>query len=355
MSLPAEQIIPFPTPDPAAQEAAEWVVRLDRGLAPGERAAFAAWRAADPRHAEAFARADYGWGKLGQLGAVRVLADEADEILRHARGRHARRRAWRHAIGAIAAAVAVGFFAWSRPDEAHPANYQVLASTSREMKLPDGSLALLNGDSQIETAYTEAERRVRLVRGEALFTVARNPARPFFVNAGPVTVRAVGTAFNVRMGISAVEVIVTEGKVRVDDHEGKSLLTEQVADAAARSAGFSRSISELSAGQRVTVNLVEAPVPAAVATVAPLEIDQALAWQSTRLAFNDTPLDEVVAAFNRYNGRQLTLGDPLLRLRTITGVFRADNLDGFIRLIEAGADVRTVERSANETVLLSRN
>jgi len=56
---------------------------------------------------------------------------------------------------------------------------------------------------------------VRLVRGEAHFTVAKNPARPFIVEAGGVAVRAVGTAFDVRHADGAIEVLVTEGKVHV--------------------------------------------------------------------------------------------------------------------------------------------
>lgn len=89
-----------------------------------------------------------------------------------------------------------------------------------------------------------------------------------------------------------------------------------------------------------------------VAAVAPAEIEQSLAWQSTRLVFNDTPLDEVVVAFNRYNPQHpLTLGDRELASRRITGMFRADNLDGFVRLLEAGVDVKAETNGDRETVL----
>jgi transmembrane sensor len=82
--------------------------------------------------------------------------------------------------------------------------------------LPDGSVLQLNTDSVVETAYSPTERRVRLKKGEAFFSVAKNPQRPFWVDVGAVSVRAVGTAFNVRFRPEAVEVLVKEGKVSVN-------------------------------------------------------------------------------------------------------------------------------------------
>ena len=110
-------------------------------------------------------------------------------------------------------------------------------------------------------------------------------------------------------------------------------------------------------GQRAIVKLTanhENPANVELATLASYEIDEALSWQMTRVVFDDTPFEDVIAAFNRYNERRLILGDGALRGRRITGVFRADNLDGFVRLLEAGADVRAEARSGLEMVLHSR-
>lgn len=357
MTPPAE-----PAPD-IAHAAAEWVIRRDRGLSPLEKADFEAWHSADPKHREEFARIASGWNSLDRLAPAPVLSAAADAVLLRVQARQSHRRVIVMAGGLLAAAacLALGAFLWLRPVAPSTGNYQVIASTSREIHLPDGSLATLNGDSRIETDYTTAERRIRLVRGEALFTVAKNPDRPFFVTAGPITVRAVGTAFNVRLGASAVEVLVTEGKVRVDDHEGRSLLADDVGSPLVGGPAWGGTPTSgdpagvLSAGHRVVVNLaavVDASTQARIAAVAPAEMEQSLAWQSTRLVFNDTPLDEVVVAFNRYNPRrQLTLGDRELASRRITGMFRADNLDGFVRLLEVGVDVKAETNGDHETVL----
>jgi len=342
--------------DSIAQAAASWVVRRDRGLDTRDAAALERWLAADPRHAAEFERIGAGWRSLENLAAVPALADAADAVVRRAHARRKRRRVVALASGcfAAAAAIALAYIGWRKTPVAPRDSFQVLASSSREINLPDGSVAQLNGTSRIALEFTGAERRVRLLEGEALFTVTKNPNRPFFVVAGPVTVRAVGTAFNVRLGSTAVEVLVTEGKVRVDDNaRNRSLLP--VPAKAENHATPAESEPLLTAGHRVIVNLaakVDDATHVQVAAVASYEVDQALAWQTTRLAFNNTPLDEVVAAFNRYNTRKMALGDDSLPARRITGVFRANNLDGFTRLLEAGVDVRAEERDARLTVLL---
>lgn len=356
MSLFAENSESSDDTDSVVQAAASWVVRRDRGLNVPDTDALERWLAADPRHAAEFERIGAGWRSLGNLSAVPALADAADEVVRRAHARRKRRRVVVLASGCFAAAAAItlAYIGWRETPVVPRDRFQVLASSSREINLPDGSVAQLNGSSRIALEFTGAERRVRLLEGEALFTVTKNPNRPFFVVAGPVTVRAVGTAFNVRLGSTAVEVLVTEGKVRVDDNaRNRSLLPVSVEAADHADPGETEPL--LTAGHRVIVNLaakVDDATHVQVAAVASYEVDQALAWQTTRLAFNNTPLDEVVAAFNRYNTRKLALGDDSLPARRITGVFRANNLDGFTRLLQAGIDVRAEEHDGGLTVLL---
>jgi len=339
-----------------AQEAAEWVIRCDRGLSVEEKVAFEAWTEADPKHRAEFARVASSWKSLERLAPSPGLSAEADAIVFRAQARRNRRHRIAVMAGGLLATAAVivfGYFVMVRPTPPAAENIKVIASTSHDITLPDGSIATLNGDSRIEIDYTPGERRIRLVKGEALFKVVKDPNRPFYVTAGPVTVRAVGTAFNVRMGAAAVEVLVTEGKVRVNNNvDGSSLLPPALAHDEPVSSALAEGV--LIAGQRVVVELaavVDVCAQARVATVAPAEVERSLAWQSTQLVFNDTPLNEVVAAFNRYNQRQLVVGDNPLNSRKITGVFRADNLDGFTRLLEAGVDVKAEPRGDRETVL----
>ncbi|MGH7955668.1 MAG: FecR family protein, partial [Opitutaceae bacterium] len=255
------------------------------------------------------------------------------------------------AAAAAAVALVAGLAWWQLADTGGGSgagttpSYQVLASAARRLAFEDGSVAELRGDSAVRTDVTAGERRVLLVRGEAHFTVTNDPLRPFIVSAGGAAVRAVGTAFNVRLEAERVEVLVTEGEVRVFD-------------AGPVAAGGILAAPLVAAGQRAVLErdaAADAPPKVEVTAAAPAEIEQALAWQATRLVFDRTPLAEAVEAFNRHSaatsGVRLVLGDSTLRTRRLGGTFRAANVEGFVRLLERSVEVRA-ERRGDHIVLL---
>lgn len=342
-------------PDSRTDEAMGWCVRKDRGLSPEESRALLAWLEADPENAGAFAQASESWDDLDRMRTVMPLTAEADEVIARAGARGVRRKI-RLAVFATLSAAALLALAFRGLDSRESAadvvsraplsgeRYQVQESTAQRRVLTDGSVVELNGDSRIEVDFTPQERRVRLVAGEAHFTVAKDAVHPFLVTAHGVTVRAVGTAFNVRLATSSVEVLVTEGKILLHGAPVVDALPAAELES-----------SSLVAGQRAVVNMTGPAGTVAIGCVGALEIDQALAWQSTRLVFDRTSLQEVVAAFNRYNVRQLVLGSPQLRKRSLSGVFRADNLDGLVRLLQVTSDVTATVRSERETVLFAKD
>jgi transmembrane sensor len=213
-------------------------------------------------------------------------------------------------------------------------------------RLEDGSVAELNAGAQLDVQFTAAERRVTLRQGEALFTVAKNPARPFIVHAGGVNVRAVGTAFNVRLGAGSVEVLVTEGRVQVAPPATRA--AEQGSRGLPASAPPTP--AEVSAGQRAVVALAAGASPH-VTPVSMEEVARALAWQPQLLDFSSAPLSRVVAEFNRSNRVQLVLADPDLRDLPIVASIRSDNLDGLVRLLTATGGIRAEHRGADEIIL----
>lgn len=162
------------------------------------------------------------------------------------------------------------------PTLSAPQQYATTVGGYQRITLKDGSVIELNADSEVQVDYVPGERRIQLVKGEAHFSVAKNPARPFWVEAGSVKVRAVGTAFNVRLGPTEIEVLVTEGKVEVDKG------SEPPANVL------------LEAGQRWAIaqqNPVATPV---VKKIEPTVMRHALAWQDKLLIFSDQPLAEVI-------------------------------------------------------------
>lgn len=314
----------------ARGEAARWLARHDRGLTAAEQDAFHQWLAADPRHGAWFARHRRGWDRLDRIAAwhPRHGAEPNPEVLaRPPRARRWLRPAWLAAAAmVILTGLALQRAAFTEPRAASaPGGYE-------RRELEDGSTVELAGGTEIEVHFTPGERRVALRRGEALFTVARHPARPFIVQAGGVNVRAVGTAFNVRLEAARVEVLVTEGRV-------------QVAPPASRAAP-----PMVQAGELAVVALA-AEGPPAIGPATEAARARLRAWQPRILDFSAAPLAEVIAELNRRNRIQITLADPALGKIVIAASIRSDNLDGFVHLLATTAHLRA-ERQGDHRIVL---
>ncbi len=325
------------------ETAAGWLVERDRGLSPAREQELARWLHADPCHEATYRALAATWTLLGE-------ADKTEAAIA-TRPVSRRRAGWIAATFAAAAALAVAYFAvgGQRPQETRAladAQFAMTAKTEvggvRRIELPDGSIIQLNTDSVVDVEFAPTVRRVRLARGEAYFTVAKNAQRPFVVNAGGVDVRVLGTVFNVRLRPDAVDVLVTEGRVRVASASEGSRAERPEAQAPA----------ELTAGQRVTVALTarqfESLEPPVQAT--PAHIRQTLAWQTRRLDFDATPLSEIVSEINRYNRHQLRIVDERLRERRFGGSFPATDHETVVRMLEADFGV-VAERQGGETRL----
>lgn len=319
-------------------QAAEWLVRRDRGLTAAEQDEFFSWLAADPRHGEWFSRHQRTWKEFNLLAQWRPehSAEPNPDLLAKPR-RRVRWLAWAAPL-ALAASVAVGLFVWTRPEPVAPAG---LAANAGTRVLEDGSTVELRGDSEIAAAFTAGERRVALVRGEAFFTVAKNAARPFVVHANGVDVRAVGTAFNVRLEAAQVAVLVTEGRV-------------QVTPPAPAAGPAAPELPTLEAGQQAVVAIGPGAPPPQVAALPAEAIERALAWQPRLLDFDSTPLGEVVAEFNARNAVRLVLADDALAAMPIVASVRSDNVEGFVRLLESNATVRAERRGDTITLRAAR-
>ncbi len=324
-----------------AQAAADWLVRRDRGFTAAEQDAFLDWLAADPRHGEWLAVHRRTVGDFSALAHWRPehSAEPNADLLAPPR----RRLHWlAPAVLAAAAAIAV-ILAWQRAGSAaSPAPAMAAAPELKRLILEDGSSVELNHGAVVTTSFTAAERRATLVRGEALFTVARDPARPFIVRAGGVDVRAVGTAFSVRLDAAAVEVLVTEGRVAVAPP------APVAADSATRAPA-----SLVAAGHRATVSLTTS-TPPQIAAVTPQAIAQQLNWQPTLLDFSSAPLAAAVVEFNRRNRVQFILADAELAAMPIVASIRSDNVEGFAKFLAAAPGVHIERRGATEIVVHRR-
>ena len=347
--------------------AADWLARRESGgWSADDDARLDAWLETATAHRVAFLRLEAAWiesGRLKALAAGRTESgppargpwaktsdhsagsaddDAADRIVPldalvfNARRPEKPRR--RGAGAAIAATVllcgALAVWGWNSYTAVETASYASAVGQLRQLRLSDGTRATLSGDSRIEVAMSRGERRIVLARGEAFFEAAKDRQRLFVVDADARRVVAVGTRFSVRRDGPDLRVVVTEGLVRL---ESESSQGQPPAPTALLPAGS----SALATRSGVLVR---------AGTVA--EAERALDWRGGYLHFDDTPLAEVAAEFNRYSGRTVLMGDDTTAALRIGGNFRWSNVDGFVRLLEQGFDVR-VERRGEIIVLHS--
>lgn len=268
-----------------------------------------------------------------------------DEVLGRVEFKLRRRRRRRAVVvGALGVLLIAGVIRWQA---APPAGERLraaapgfAASAPRQEVLDDGTIVELRSGAQLTVAFTDHMRRVKLVSGEAHFQVAKNPLRPFVVDAGGVDVRAVGTAFAVQLRAQAIEVIVTEGRVAVEK-------------AHAAASGTFQEYASVAAGHRVVVDLAGVPVPLSVIAFSADELDRRLEWRVPRLELAATPLAAAIAFLNSRSEVRLVLEEPELGKLELSGAIRGDNPEPLLRLLHTGFGIEA-DRRPGEIILRRR-
>lgn len=304
----------------ARAEAARWFtrLRLDEG-SDADREAFAAWLAEDPSHRlefEAYARL---WDKLVVLKAL-PASELAASRPRRSMGR----------IGIAFGLAALLLLIVSSPPEwwgAH--SYRTTKGEQQTIHLADGSRIDLNTDSEVQVTLGRRSRKVDLLRGEAVFTVVHDAARPFEVAAGNGRVRDLGTRFDVYLRPQEVSVVVIEG--------GVAVTTAAVSDI------------PLGAGQQVAYT-----PNGTVSSVEAADLEAATSWLDGRLIFADRPLGEVIAEMARYHDIDISVADPELRRLKVNGTFKVHHFERFLNSLESAFPIR-VQRLGIQSVHLVRS
>lgn len=375
------EVRPENAPDAATMEAAaNWRSRQDAGLAPGDQIRFEQWLTAKAQHAEAWRQVTAANQVFSRVRQERRTDEVIQEILR-VRRKRVLRRAWWTAMLTLPAAAFWVFVVRTDSESAVStagntaqavrgveaiASAPVLASEGEQRLLPnvtsgalaapevikpeiqtltDGTSVELRPGAEIAVSYTDGERRVTLLAGEAYFTVTKDKLRPFVVKSAQVSVRAVGTRFNVRAEPSGVNVLVTEGTVAV----GVNAETQS-------NAGSSENPVLLNHGMQLEVGYQSGTLSNAQPQAASAaEIEELLSWRKPRLLLANTSLGEAVALLNREGGLRVVINDAALAALPLTGSCYADDARAFIRLIETALPVRCHTRADGVIELVARS
>lgn len=340
-------------------EAATWAARRRNGLDAQGQAAFDAWLAAAPAHARALQDME------GTLGQVRQLA--AADVAQLRRGFEGRarpapeRRGWRERLGlglgtqrtpwlahaAVALLVVVVTGAgWMGVDHwrQQPTFTQAFATERGQqtvVTLPDdaaqGSTLQLDTSTRLQAQLFRDRREVQLQDGQALFSVHSDASRPFHVRAGNLQITVVGTKFSVRhtaTGLDAGRTVVSveEGHVRV-----------------ARADAATEAPVELLAGQMVVGD--DRGAIGAVAQIPPTAIAP---WRAGRVSFDNTPLAQALAEFERYRSTGLVINDPAVAELRVGGSYNVQQFARFVDSLALMLPVRLVAQGEQREIVLRR-
>lgn len=331
--------------DPSQRQAAEWFSRLRADdVREADRDAHRQWMDSDPEHRAAYQRVEDLWSMLGDFahapGLDRLMHPPLETSDRRPAQRHRRPR-WMPAVAAAAvvalaviAGMPLGVQQRLQPAEATP--FATGDSERRSIDLEDGSRMDLDAGTRVEVRYTREARRIALLSGRAYFKVAKDARRPFEVVSEQGLVRALGTQFETSLQAGALDVALFEGSV--------ALLTQQQRDkppAATLTPGQQARIQS----NRVTV------LPTRVAYRPSIALPRDA---KDSLVFNDTPVSEAIAAFNRRSTQKIRLEVDDLGEQRITGVFHDHDPDGFIEALGELYGLRE-ELSADGTRILRPN
>lgn len=299
------------TKDETVRQAAAWFARL-RDCEPTEtvRRDFRAWLAESPENHEAFRNIKSLWYTLDRPAQLAG----ADRWYREGLGVGRRRRKLKNlATAAAVCLVCLCSAALWRDDgliDRAFADYATVPGERREVRLDDGSVVFLDGDSAIDVVLTLGERNVRLIRGRAWFDVTPDLQRPFVVAAGQVETKVLGTAFAVDTERESVDVTVERGNVAV---------SSGLDDAVELTAGESVSFKDDRLGEKSAADL-----------------DISLAWRRGLLVMNHTPLDKVASELSRMSsGRVILRQDGTYPEMYLSGVFKVSDPDAILSALRA--------------------
>src|SRR5690606_28122566 len=159
------------------------------------------------------------------------------------------------------------------------------------------------------------------------------------VYAGQGQVRAVGTAFSVRVSGEKVEVLVDEGEVEVV----ASVPATVSEPGKAAPALAPRKVIKLKEGGATSYG---SAIEVAQYLAEP-EVRQRLAWRSGKWLFEGETLEEVVAEVGRYTDTRIEIVDPAIADLRIGGFFDIGELDALLAVLDAGFGVRSTRLSGN--------
>lgn len=312
----------------ARDEANVWVLRMHSGpMSSDQRREFEVWHARSPVHQKQFRDAERFWdaldGLTGQVTREKHASTHDDSIGRHTLSRIGQRSRWQ-SIAATFLVVVTTMLLWSILTF-WLSDYKTAPGEQKSVILADGSTVFLNTESAFSVKLTEDRRVLTLARGEALFQVAHDTARPFEVMVDGWVVRAVGTTFNIDRHSDTIKVTVIEGAVRLQHHN---------------------EAWDIPVGYQIGYDGDHI-----VSEMELVDTSKAVAWRNGEFSFTDMPLGEIVEELNRYRSGTIVIATTSLRDLRISGSISLNDPHQALAMLQRVFPFKTTHLTSYLTVV----
>jgi transmembrane sensor len=335
------RVLAFPNHQRLREQVGVWIARIDRGLTSSEQAELRRWLNESVRHREALFEMAELWDRMDVLREISELFPlqiKAPTWMRLPL----------RAIASLVLMVSVatlGFWMYMkrsatdvlfaggpRGQQTMQADYATSVGEQKVVTLPDQSIVTLNTATLLLVRYSNSERKMELVRGEAHFQVAKHEARIFSVQVGSNEFRAVGTAFDIRVKSErGIELTVTEGRVQVRA-PFVSDSTHAVRPGVSQPAPTEIMVD---AGKEVAINNAIQTVE----RLQPAQMEAALAWKQGMIVFDAVPLEKAIREVGRYTDAQFVIADERVKHLPVSGYFRVGDIEGLISALHSNFNI----------------
>jgi transmembrane sensor len=346
-------LLAFPDTRRSREQAALWLTRLDRGLAADERNEMRQWLADVTNHKALLEMARL-WRGMDIMAVLAELFPLTTSRLNRPPARSFQSMALAAAAAASIVALLTVFmlgqspwnlFATPRPAPMAVPNegYATGVGETRVVHPGDGSTITMNTNSAMVVIYAPPARDVYLLRGEAMFSIARDSTRPFYLHAGKRVLEANNANFNVRIvSPERIELIVNDGRVRIVPAADSTYLPElpRIAPIARR--------ESLVYEQEIAIIQ---PREESVRRLETTELDNRLAWQRGMIVFENEPLEQALAEAGRYTDTDFVLADEALHRVLMTGYFRTGDVDGLLMSLRLNYGIDSRREGPNRVIL----
>lgn len=360
MSEMKKTINPMDDDSALSNEASAWFLLLRNDeVSAGDFARWREWVNASPAHTKAFDRVSEFWKKSDGLKDLPWPSDDdlendeydgSDDLpVPHAQTI----RSWRNRLRAfaqiaamllvVAAATMVAAPRFQTLQPATPGFYETSIAEHETIQLKDGSKIVLGAMSKVAVNYTSGQRNITLVSGEAFFDVAKDPIRPFVVDAGPRSVRAIGTAFNINFREQSLAVSVVEGTVSIAVQQ-----TEKPVNVAPAAQETGPDALLLDDGQELIVSRADDGEE-----IRAFNTEIVTSWRTGKLTYIGEPLENVIADLNRYSSRKIVVAEDAINIMRFTGTVFNNDIDHWLDGLDKAFPVRIIFVDDRDLVLIT--